>query len=159
MAFFDGLHSPVTSRFRIPGVVLAAGAFVGSLVAAGLAYEALRPHRYLLTLEASGECGAVYISAFADPVVTDHAADGQPITFTRNFTWMDGCEWQSVEQLSPAGNAYRYHYDERFVACPAGLTPSGITSPLDGFVRVERLASGQVQLTPLSARLGTVAFE
>jgi len=160
MAFFDGLHSPVLSRFRIPGVVLLAGGMIGSIVAAGVAHQLLRPHRYVLTLDASPRCGALYFSAFGEaPVVTDHANDGKPITFKRTFTWEDGCDWQAVEQLTPVANGYRYHYDEHFVACPAGLQPYGVPSPLDGFVHARRIAEDRAAVTPLEARFGTTAYE
>ena len=118
MAFFDGLSRPVLARYKLPGFVLVGAGMIASVGVAFGVRELTRPARYQLSLDAQHRATSTYFSAFDEgPVLLDHdGSDGRVVTFRRDFTWVDGCDWQAVERLEPEGSGYRYYYVEHFVS-------------------------------------------
>lgn len=160
MALFEahGVFSSVAPRTRALSLGLALLAGVGLILGAR---ELTRPRSYyVLVLHAEERPGAIYFSAFEDgPVYASHdASDGETVVYRRDFTWADGCAWQATEELTPDGGGYRYHYDEHLVGCPAGVEPSGLTTPRGGYVHVVSF-DGEHASTPLSAISRIVLFE
>jgi hypothetical protein len=108
--------------------------------------------RYELILEAPRLSGNVYYSTWDEGrVIADHnQADGRLVTYRRDFVWVDGCNWQAVEQLIPDGVGYRYEYVEHWVSCPPGREPSGTPTPRHGRVTLRRADRGATP-TPLAS--------
>ena len=142
MATHNGLLQPVEVGV---GVRLGARGFalgLGLLLGAGAlgVREHYRPRSYLLVLDGERQAGMSYYSVFGpEPVVVDHEPSsghggGKPVVFHSDFEWLDGCTWQSVETLTPDATGYAYTYDEHLVACPDGLEPNGVASPMTGHV-------------------------
>ena len=143
MATHNGLLQPVAIG---TGVRLGSRGFalgLGLLLGAGAlgVREHYRPHSYLLVLDGERPAGMSYFSVFgAEPVVVNHdASDGATVVYRSDFEWLDGCTWQSVETLTPDATGYAYAYDEHLVACPDGLEPNGIASPMTGHVSAMKL--------------------
>ena len=143
------LQSPSVRRIAALGALTV-------LVSSG-AYALLRPAntRYVATLEATSSPCAIYFSAWDEgAVVLAHdGSDGKPVTFRRSFVWVDGCTWESEERLEPiAANRYFYRYNEHFVSCPKGRTPSAITTPRVGVVTLSTV-DGALDATAFTGSL------
>jgi hypothetical protein len=138
----DNLLLRPVARPWLPAIALRIGVTAALGTAATFGFLALRspaPKSYVLSLQADRRTDAIYFTAFdnADQVVVDHI--DQPITFRRNFTWMDGCTWQAVEELTPARDGFTYHYAEHPEACPNGEKPDGSPSVVTGHITVNEL--------------------
>ena len=139
MATHNGLLQPVHVKVGMTGLALGVGLLLGA-GALGVR-EHYRPHSYLLVLDGARQDGMIYYSVFGpEPVIADHdASDGKPVVYRSDFEWVDGCTWQSVETLTPDPTGYSYAYDEHLVACPDGLEPNGVPSPMKGHVSIAQL--------------------
>ncbi|MEO6950334.1 MAG: hypothetical protein ABI321_00870 [Polyangia bacterium] len=139
MATHNGLLQPVHVGVRSRGLALGIGLLLGA-GALGVS-EHYRTHSYLLVLDGERQEGMSYYSVFGpEPVVINHAAlDGKAVVYRSDFEWVDGCTWQSVETLTPDATGYAYAYDEHLVACPDGLEPNGVPSPMTGHVSETKL--------------------
>jgi hypothetical protein len=125
-------------------VVLVGGALlIGGLLAASVATrdEGVAPlasvGSYRLVLETQSDPQCVYGSAWngGDVVLSHDASDGRTVTLTSRYDFADGCTWEAIEVLTPAGDGYAYSYDEHVVECSPGAT-AGIACPRRGHVTV-----------------------
>src|SRR5262245_34280648 len=94
--------------------------------------------RFHLKRHVPDKAGSYFTAWSEGDVVSDHdASDGKTVVYRRRFVWYDDCTWESTETLTPtAKDRYDYKYREAPLSCPAGKSPSGLTTPLDGHVTV-----------------------
>jgi hypothetical protein len=114
-------------------------AVAGAVLLIGVAFAPAREPGVLqrLQLHAPSRAGDVYETAWAKGDVQIRLRDGIPaprVFQKRSFRY--GCEWLSVETLTPQGpNRYFYTYDEEKLWC-AQDAPASITTPRVGYALV-----------------------
>jgi hypothetical protein len=119
------------------GALLVGGLLVVAIAPGEDAFVKPKASSYRLVLNTESDPQCVYGSEWNDgDVVLPHdASDGRTVTFTNRYLFEDGCTWEAVEVLTPAGNGYVYQYDEHVVECRDGAT-QGVACPRTGHVTI-----------------------